>query len=144
MSTQDVKMVTVRMPLQLYNQVKNDADSRNASISDVVREAVVRRYEEPVPDDDNYIQPVKDLCEALTKQLQTKDQQLHIQLEKQEQQLGTKDEQIQQLHQLLAMKEKSVEEALTQLNRAYLQIEQMRPPRTIWQKLKATFASEAS
>lgn len=147
MSQQDAKMVTVRMPLELYDKVKDDAESQGASISDVVREAVVRLYENPVPKAvqmyEDYIQPVKELCDTLSGQLETKDRQFQAQLEAKEQQLQTKDQQIDQLHQLLAMKEKSISEAMAQLNRATLQLDDLRQSRTMWQRIKAAFASEA-
>ena len=146
MSQQEVKMVTVRMPLALYDKIKTDAESRSASISDVIRDAVVKRYESPRQDDtpayEQYIQPVEQVFQTLSKQLEIKDEQLKTQLAAKTEQIQTKDQQIDQLHQLLAMKEKSVDEALAQLNRANLQLEDLRKPRTMWQKVKATFVPQ--
>ena len=139
MSQQDVKMVTVRMPLPLYEKVKTDAESEGASISDVVRDAVVTRYEKPIPHAaqtyEDYIQPVKQLCDTISNQLQVKDQQLNVQLQAKDEQLKTKDQQIDQLHQLLAMKEKAFE-------KANLQLEDLRQGRGVWRRIKGVFVSE--
>ena len=56
------------------------------------------------------------------------------------QQIQIKDEQIEHLHQLLAMEKKTASEVLEHFDRAQLQLEDLRNKRTMWQRIKTVFA----
>lgn len=117
-----MKVTTVRMPVELYEKVKEHADSQGFSISDLVRDAVVAKYDNRKQSNQNEIQ----MYSALLQQIQIK------------------DEQIEHLHQLLAMEKKAASEALERFDRAQLQLEDLRKKRTVWQRIKAVFAAEGA
>ena len=112
-----MKVTTVRMPVELHEKVKEHADSQGLSISDVVRDAVVTAYDNQEKSDSKEIQ----MYSALLQQIQIK------------------DEQIEHLHQLLAMEKKTASEVLEHFDRAQLQLEDLRNKRTMWQRIKAVF-----
>ena len=111
-------MTTVRMPVVLYEKLKEHADSQGISISDVVRDAVLTVYDNQGQSNPNEIQMYSALL----------------------QQIKIKDEQIEHLHQLLAMEKKTAFEVLENFNRAQLQLEDLRKKRKMWQRIKAVFA----
>lgn len=112
-----MKVTTVRMPVDLYEKVKEHADSQGISISDVVRDAVVTVHDKQERLSEKEIQ----MYSALLQQIQIK------------------DEQIEHLHQLLAMEKKTAFEVLENFNRAQLQLEDLRQKRTLWQRVKSVF-----
>ena len=128
-----LKTLGIRVAPEYYNSVRSYAKSHNLSLSDAIRNAL-----------DSSMQI--DSTEPKTEQIMLKEVSTTFQtaLVSVEKQLEQKDQQIEQLHQLLAMKEKSVDETLAQLNRANLQLEDLRKPQTMWQRMKATFVSQPS
>lgn len=128
----NLKTLGIRVAPEYYDNVRHHAESRNLSISDVIREALNGLMEAD--------SKKATIDKTALKEVSTTFQSA---LETMEKQLEQKDQQIDQLHQLMAMKEKSVTEAMTQLSRATQRIEFLRKPRTMWQRIKAGFASEA-
>lgn len=120
----NLKTLGIRVPPQYYDKVKTYAQSRNRSLSDVMRQAL-----------DGVMEADSDESKHVSTSFQQAMESFQSQLEQ-------KDKQIDQLHQLLAMKENSAADALSQLNRANLQIEDLRRPRSAWQRIKAVFADE--
>lgn len=118
-----MKVTTVRMPVELYEKVKENAEKQGLSISDAVRDAVVAMYDDQKGANQNEIQMYSAIL----------------------QQIEVKDEQIEHLHQLLAMEKKAASDALERLerfDRAQLQLEDMRKSRKMWQRIKAVFVQE--
>ena len=105
-----IKTIGVKVPLEFYEKIKMHANSHSISISDFIRDAMEGRLNGG-QQSSNEVKPAFD---ALTGQLQIK------------------DEQIEHLHQLLAMKEKAAMEQT-------LMLEDMRN-RSLWRRVKMVFA----
>ncbi len=65
-------------------------------------------------------------------------------IEQFERQSGQLEQQNNRLTQLLAMEQQNVGTLSQQLDRAHLQLEDMRQRRTVWQRIKAVFVAESA
>ena len=129
----EIKTIGVKVPIEFYVKIKEYADSNGVSISDFIRDAMARRLNGNQQSSNEASNDVKQMFDSFGEQLRIK------------------DEQIEQLHQLLAMKEKTTanltEERIiikSQLEHANLQLEYLQNRLTVWQKLKTFFVSKAS
>lgn len=104
-----VKLIGYKADIDNYKKVKKYADQKGLSISDLLREAVKHFLTED-------------------KHTTNEDKQILTELETVKQQLEVKDEQISELHQLLAMKENNMDTMVKQL-------QDMRN-RSVWTRIK--------
>ena len=116
-----MKQFCVRVNEELYEKVRQRAETSGIKLSDFLRDAIIKACEESDAD-------------AM---------QSHNVIPVLENQLAAKDEQIAHLHQLLAMGGKERERLAEQLQRTNLQLEDLRKPQTAWQRIKAVFAAES-
>ena len=115
----------VRISDVLYERIRQQAKSRNLSLSDFIRDAVEQvlnnvEQNEPHHHNGNGSSPAYAM--------------LHEQLQVKDEQLLKKDAQIEQLHQLMAMGHKERETLASQLNDTHLQLEDLRQ-RNWWKRL---------
>lgn len=111
-----MRQINVRVDEAFYTEAKTKADKLGVSLSDLVRDAVKQVYsngtaKHTAPDET----PLRDVLDVLT-----------TELDGLREELSTKNDQIGELHQLLAMSQKNTGE-LTQ------QLEDMRHRRSWWQ-----------
>jgi len=129
----EIKTIGVKVPISFYVKIKGYADSNGISISDFIRDLMEKRLNGDQQSSNETSNDVKLQFDALFEQLRIK------------------DDQIEQLHQLLAMKEKTTanltEERIivkSQLEHVNLQLEYLQNRPTVWQKLKMFFVSQAN
>lgn len=129
----EIKTIGVKVPIEFYVKIKGYADSNGISISDFIRDLMEKQLNGNQQSSNEGSNDVKQMFDALFEQLRIK------------------DDQIEQLHQLLAMKEKTTanltEERMfikSQLEHANLQLEYLQNRPTVWQKLKTLFVSRTN
>ena len=129
---------SVRINEELYDRIKTISKSKQLSISDFIRNAVehVLQIEEQ-----GIEQRVTDIEQNAFDVLQTQLKLLHDQIQAKDDnteqllaQLQQKDEQISQLHQIVAMSQSHTNELTQQLDRAHLQLEDLRQKRPWWRR----------
>lgn len=122
--TQNVKNIGLRVSPELHEKIRQYADAQGLSISDFIRASVKRSLNETHLDNNQ-------MLNILHAQLQEKD----LQLERAQKLLEQSDE--------ARARSDTIIMQLTQLNRAHLQLEDMRKRRNVWQRIKAVFATES-
>jgi uncharacterized FAD-dependent dehydrogenase len=115
-----LRHIGTRVDESFYEKIKQHVHSLDVSISDFVRTAVEQTLAGPPTD----VKSIESVISVFREQL------------------SAKDEQIAHLHQLLAMGGKERERLAEQLDRSNLQLEDLRTPRTAWQRIRAIFAPE--
>jgi predicted CopG family antitoxin len=108
-------VASTRVSDDFYERIKDEATDRDLSVSDFIRQAIEAAVDEGLQTEDK----PKDTASQQTLAL------LISELEK-------KNAQIDQLHQLMAMDKQERERLAQQLNRAHLQLEDLRKPRRWW------------
>lgn len=121
----NTKYLGLRVPTEIAEKIKECADSQGLSISDLMRQAIDVVLENRKQSSHKSASGVSEMLEEVRLSLKTFQEQLQA-----------KDQQISQLHQLLALSEKAFE-------RAQLQLEDLRKRQSVWQRIKAVFVSEA-
>ncbi len=117
---------SVRINDELHNIAKNKANEVDISLTELVRQSVhsfCTQAKKEEKRDTELVDSLRSQVDAIREQLHSK-----------EKQLDTKDEQISQLHQLVAMSQSHANELTQQLDRAHLQLEDMRHKRPWWRR----------
>lgn len=123
-----MKVVGVKLPNETHTQLRTVAEEEGISVSEFLRHLIMQRLFQSKPENNGKPKDngkTTEVFPALT--------DLRKQLEAMREQLITKDEQIQQLHQLIAMEQKNAQGLSEQLSASHQQLEDFRdrPPR--WQ-----------
>ena len=105
---------TFRVSDELYDKMKQAAEDKGLTMSNMIRTAVEHFIDDVPPESNNVPRESYDA--------------LHAELE-------TKNQQISELHQLLALAQKNADKLTDQLAGAHTQLEDLRKPRSLWSRL---------
>ena len=122
-----IKTIGMKVSAEYHQKIKEKADSQGLSISDFIRDAVEYRFNEVQP-------PSEGLARVPTEVQQVLEDYRH--------QLMVKDDQIKQTSEARSRSDMIIMQLTQQLDRANLQLEDMRERKTVWRRLKAVFVAE--
>ena len=115
-----VKLISFKAPIVLYNQIKSNALAEGISVSAYLRKSIEMRLDPGMADGNT---ESDQSITAFVEQLQTKDTQI-----------AQLHDQIQELHQLIAMGHKERDRLSEQLQHTTIQLEDLRQPNPAWWK----------
>ena len=146
-SANKMRYIGTRVDNTLHEKIEQYLEGHGLSMSEFMRTSVEQMFAEPQTNGKHSLADSQTNGDqginALTEQLQTKDAQLQ-----------RKDEQLEALQTELSEARRGSEEAAKrsdmllaqmtqQLDRAHLQLQDLRGCRTVWQRIKAVFVAES-
>ncbi|MCH8293210.1 hypothetical protein IH992_19150 [Candidatus Poribacteria bacterium] len=122
------KFVGVKIPLEIYEQMKNNADLAGISVSGFVRDSIEQRLNKGKTELNGGLGEVKQVFNAFEDQLSTKDKQIE--------QLGSDLSKQSERHDMIVMQlSKTIESQQMQITDKTLMIEDLRQPKSFWNRL---------
>ena len=128
--------ITIRFDAELYEQLQEMATKEEVAVAAIVRQAVSQFVTGQQPDSGQSSAEEQPSADKVSREVQ---QILQQQVDDLRTQLQIKDDQISELHQLIAMKEKTTQDVAQQLQDTRLQLEDIQRLKQMpwWKKLFA-------